>query len=596
MLPFLRIALASGLVFGLVASGIDRVEEQRDAVEELAADRGAASAGGVLLAWLADLDAPSPPADTPAWVVTAAPPTPVPATDYAAVVDARRRDRAWRAAALVPPTVDRPSLVALEGDRFLVLPARGATGADPAAPPLDREGLAAEFERLRREAARAEAELRAAELHARLAGASAETRAAVEELRAEAEAARARGDTTGAAAIDAVRALTEGAAGAMEQAAREAPRVVTEGDRTTVVTGSVTVDVPAVVIPGLPSGPWGAGVKVPMVTIDLPALTVPPTSIPVPPTPPPLPPGDWTRTVAWWPAIEADITARTGIPLQAGGEPPGGRLVLPAFRLAGEPVWSLPTGPAAAAVGAFDATGFLLLLAALGWVGVEVGMVRRRRSQERARGQARDEVLQRLSHELRTPAAAVRSLVDALDRDQSQSPEERRQFLGLVRSEAERLAAGIDRLLQAARGDTELRIDPVPMDLAEWADGVAARWSSRLPGLARVGDGPLPVTADPDRLDEAVDALLDNAIKHGGPGVTLGVSAGRFWVEDDGLGVDPADRARILRKFERVEGRVNDAGGHGLGLWAVGEVARAHGGRLSVEGRSRFVVTLGTPR
>ena len=70
---------------------------------------------------------------------------------------------------------------------------------------------------------------------------------------------------------------------------------------------------------------------------------------------------------------------------------------------------------------------------------------------------------------------------------------------------------------------------------------------------------------------------------------------GRVTVEDDGPGIAPKDRARVLQKFERIEGRVNDPGGHGLGLWAVGEVARAHGGRLTIEGTNRFVIALRTP-
>lgn len=605
MPPLLRLLAAAGVVTLLVASGIRRVEEHRDAVQELAADRGAASVGGVLLAWLADLDADHLPRDPTTWSFGAVAPEhrPLQGLPWAEAVQERRRERARRAAATVPLDQDRPTLVTWEGDTFLVMPARGVVTArvahpaayelatregapapDPAELRRSREELAAEAARLRDELARAEAQARAAELQASLQEAAEETRAAVEELRAEAERLRDRGDRPGAAAVDAARALAEAAAQAVEGAAAEAP--VPTQDHSAIQTAPVPFDVPPIVIPS----PDGTGT---LFEVDLPALLLPTTSIPVPPPSAPLPPGDWTRTVAWWPSIEADIIQRTGILLQAGGEPPGGRLVLPAFRLEGEPVWSLPSRPTAAAVGAFDATRLLLLLGGIGWLAVEVGLSRRRSTQERATAQARDEVLQRLSHELRTPAAAVRSLVDAIDRDPGQSADGRRQFLALVRGEAERLAVGIDRLLQAARGEARLRIDPVPMDLAEWADGVAARWRARLPGLERVGGGPIPVVADPERLDEAVDALLDNAIKHGGPAVKLGVAAGRLWVEDDGIGLDPRDRERVLKKFGRVEGRVNDAGGHGLGLWAAGEVARAHGGRIGIEGRNRFVLTLG---
>ena len=107
----------------------------------------------------------------------------------------------------------------------------------------------------------------------------------------------------------------------------------------------------------------------------------------------------------------------------------------------------------------------------------------------------------------------------------------------------------------------------------------------------------MAVTEKPTALDPldflAVDALLDNATKYGGPNVTLTVGPARIAVEDDGEGIPVKDRARVVQKFERREGRVNDPGGHGLGLWAVAEVARAHRGRLVLEAGSRFVLVLG---
>ncbi|MFN7145629.1 MAG: sensor histidine kinase, partial [Myxococcota bacterium] len=296
-------------------------------------------------------------------------------------------------------------------------------------------------------------------------------------------------------------------------------------------------------------------------------------------------------TVAWWPPLQADIEARTGIPLQVGGAPPRARAILPGHRLAGVPVWSLPTPETEATIDLFDGGTLLWLVVLTGVFGWELVAWRRSVTLERDRQSARDGILQRLSHELRTPAASVRSLVDALDLPGT-TEAERQQFRDLARSEAERLSTGIDRLLQAARGDATLRIDPVPLDLAAWAEAVRARWSPRLPGLLVQAAHPSPAVADPERLDEAVDALLDNARKYGGPNVTLTVAPDRIVVEDDGEGIPAKDRARVAQKFERMEGRVNDPGGHGLGLWAVAEVARAHGGKLAIDGPSRFVVTL----
>lgn len=300
------------------------------------------------------------------------------------------------------------------------------------------------------------------------------------------------------------------------------------------------------------------------------------------------------QLVAWWPEVEAAAEARAGVPLQLGGEPPKARLAVGAASLVGPALWALPTRDTETRVSLFPgwSAGVLVLSVLLllnEWRGARAEAARTRDQQS-----TRDAILQRLSHELRTPAASVRSLVDAME-SPGTTEAERQQFMDLARSEAMRLSTGLDRLLQAARGATVVRVDRVPLDLYEWAEATRARWLARLPGLTVEGRTPCPASADPERLDEAVDALLDNARKYGGPNVVLTVTPERISVEDDGEGIAPRDRARVLNKFERVEGRVNDPGGHGLGLWAAGEVARAHRGRLTIEGANRFVLTLGAP-
>lgn len=593
-----RVLVILGL-FGWTLSGVpERVQQQRAAVADLAAERGAASAGGALLAAMADLKALGPAEDDGVW--TLVPGTPcggIPAaTGYQDAVNAVRGVRACKALTLVPEGATTPRLAVVDGDAYLVLPgpvawqagsnlyfenlevtdlrdlrmtearsvvvaepgaypappappaapapaAEVATPAPPAPPPdppaapdlpfppdFDGDPAAA--------AARDLAEARLAEANARLAQKAAELAGQAADLDRlqvmEADEANRTGVRMGRTVIQTLQALGE--------------------------LGIVEFDV----------GELGEPAPAP------PSLLLSPA------------------TVAWWPPVQAQVEAQTGIPLQVGGDPPHARAILPGHRLAGVPVWSLPTPATEGAFDLLDGGAALWLIILAGLLVREYVMFNRAQGDERDRQAARDTILQRLSHELRTPAASVRSLVDALAHPNT-SDAERSQFLDLVRSEAERLSVGIDRLLQAARGDASVKVDPVQLDLAEWAEGVRARWVARLPGLIVHADRPSPALADPERLDEAVDALLDNARIYGGPDVVLGVSADRISVEDNGEGVPPRDRARILDKFERIEGRVNDPGGHGLGLWAVGEVARAHGGKLTIEGSSRFVITLGRP-
>lgn len=506
-------------LFGWAVAGVpDWVQAQRDAVAELAAERGAASAGGALLARIGDLRVVGEGEAPGVWRVaaetTCAPAVAVQPT-YADAVEAVRGQRACEAARRVAHGRGA-SVVEVDGDPFLVVPS--AIGA------------VEEIEE-------------------------------IEEIEA-------------IEAIEAIEDVTVGVA----------------SGRVTVVVGGESVDVAVPV-------PLDANKRLVIETLGALGILGPEQTAYLlradPETPVPTAAAS-AATVAWWPPLQAEIEARTGIPLQVGGAPPLARAILPAHRLTGVPVWSLPTPETEAAIDLLDG-GTIIWMLLLGALLAREGWAWRRDAGiEQDRQTTRDAILQRISHELRTPAASVRSLVDALALPDV-SEAERAQFRELARSEAERLATGIDRLLQAARGETRVSIDPVPLDLAAWADAVRARWATRLPTLVVEATRPSPAVADPERLDEAVDALLDNATKYGGPNVTLTVAPGRIAVEDDGEGIPPKDRARLVQKFERREGRVNDPGGHGLGLWAVTEVARAHRGRLVVEGRSRFVLVLGAP-
>lgn len=222
-----------------------------------------------------------------------------------------------------------------------------------------------------------------------------------------------------------------------------------------------------------------------------------------------------------------------------------------------------------------------------------IGFVLFGQARAQAEQQGRRELMQRLSHDLRTPAASVRSLASAL-RSDAVPDAERATFLELLDHEATRLAGGLDRMLRAARGEP-LVVRREPGDLAEWVEQVQLRWLHRVPTLTLDAPASLPWRYDRERLDEAIDALIDNAVKHGGPTVSLSLrqrdGTAELRVQDDGPGVDPTVRKQL---FERSV-RGDDSAGHGLGLWAAQEVAEAHGGHIALEDPSTFLLTLETP-
>jgi len=295
-----------------------------------------------------------------------------------------------------------------------------------------------------------------------------------------------------------------------------------------------------------------------------------------------------------WRALSRDVAREAGVSLYVG---PPGESRWPALTAA------LTEGPELNAnPGEFDLPFLIdgVIAALLGlpllFVLLELFLLQLTRTQEKAEAATRAALLARISHELRTPAAAVRSLLDALAIEGAVPAGERPQYLGLISDEAGRLSEGVERLLHAARGGGSRPLAKARVDLVAWAEAAAARWSTRLDGLTLDAPGALLIEADPDRLDEAIDALLDNARKYGAAPVALTLRAtrggARLVVEDAGPGVPRRHRRAIFDRLARVEGRPGDPGGFGLGLWAAREVARAHGGDLRLEGTNRFALTL----
>lgn len=197
------------------------------------------------------------------------------------------------------------------------------------------------------------------------------------------------------------------------------------------------------------------------------------------------------------------------------------------------------------------------------------------------------------SHELRTPLTILRAEIDsALSR--RGGPDSMEGALVSARDETEHLIRIAEGLLVLARAhDGRIPILTEDVGLQTLVDGSVAAHSA----LAASNDVRLDahvagagVRLDPTRARQALDNLVDNAIRHSPPGGTVRISAaaedGRttFAVEDDGPGFDPEVLEGPFRAFHRGQGA--DYPGSGLGLTIVAAVADAHHGTVSTENRA----------
>ena len=197
-------------------------------------------------------------------------------------------------------------------------------------------------------------------------------------------------------------------------------------------------------------------------------------------------------------------------------------------------------------------------------------------------GEAKDDFLRGVSHNLQTPLTSIRAYADQLS---GERPDRR---LVIIAEQSERLSRMVRQLLTVSRlesGTLKPRIEvlaPGPRVRRAWE----AIGASQVPfELDDRSEGWLAL-ADPDQLDQVLWALLDNAVKYGGGAqVEAAIEADpsadrvRIVVSDRGPGIATADAGRLFSRFERGS-RSTDGSGSGLGLYVSRELIRAMGGEL----------------
>jgi PAS domain S-box-containing protein len=199
-----------------------------------------------------------------------------------------------------------------------------------------------------------------------------------------------------------------------------------------------------------------------------------------------------------------------------------------------------------------------------------------------------------ISHELRTPMAAVYGAAETLlHRHDQLPPQQRRQLLEMIATQGTRLRQITEEVLlttQLDRGDVAVVHEPVDIaDLARASvETIRSQLAEPVPVELEVPAGVATASGDADRIQQVLVNLLDNAVKYGGGApVTVRVEPTngvvRVSVADAGPGITLADQERIFEKFFRADPQLARApSGTGLGLYISRELARRMGGRLEV--------------
>jgi signal transduction histidine kinase len=186
------------------------------------------------------------------------------------------------------------------------------------------------------------------------------------------------------------------------------------------------------------------------------------------------------------------------------------------------------------------------------------------------------------SHELRTPVTIARGHLEILP---EKSPE-----VAIALDELNRVERIVERLLILATSDQQDFVLPETIDVESFLEDVFLRWAEMAPRSWQLGSLVQGVVqADPEALREALDALLENAVKYTEPQTEIELSSRAegdllvINVRDAGRGISADAVGQIFERFARADAaRSRAEGGVGLGLAIVAAIAKAHGGSCTV--------------
>lgn len=244
----------------------------------------------------------------------------------------------------------------------------------------------------------------------------------------------------------------------------------------------------------------------------------------------------------------------------------------------------------------------LLLVFCLAWL-------IRNLNRQRRLDQVKNEFINNLTHELKTPVFSSSLLIKMIRQRMNGQHEKVEEYLNLMEKENTQMKGHIEKVLELASlesGRYELNLQP--QHLHSLVKELASRYELKLKeqggalalNLAAKND---EVLIDPVHIQNALENIFENAIKYNPEAVDLVLSTSeleeqlRIEIQDNGIGIAPEHQKKIFEKFYRIPmGDLHTVKGFGLGLSYVKQIIEAHQGEVSVESRkgkgTKFIIVL----
>ena len=227
-------------------------------------------------------------------------------------------------------------------------------------------------------------------------------------------------------------------------------------------------------------------------------------------------------------------------------------------------------------------------------------------SRERDLEDLRRELFRAVSHDLRTPVASIRAMIEGINDGVVTDDDTVRRYLRTTQNEVENLGELINDLFELTQLDAgvmSLHLDTASLGdlVSDTLEGMSIQASSRQVNLeGSVDDAIPPINLDVRRVQRVLYNLIQNSIRHTPADGTIIVKANdssqevQIEITDTGAGISDEDKPHIFETFYRADNsRARDSGGAGLGLAIAKGIVEAHGGRIWVESKEGAGSTFG---
>ncbi len=228
-------------------------------------------------------------------------------------------------------------------------------------------------------------------------------------------------------------------------------------------------------------------------------------------------------------------------------------------------------------------------------------------TEKKRQEEIRKDFVANISHELRTPISIIKGYLETLVEGKIEDQQQTKEFLEILQKNSNRMDNIVKDLLQLSRIESGLDpVRPVQILLKEHIEKNVVLFkplSQKKKQILTVNiPSDLKLMADPEKLNQVITNLLDNAIKYTKESGKIEISALKkddkttLHIKDNGVGIPERDLLRIFERFYRVDrARSRTLGGTGLGLSIVKHIVEAHGGTVSVKSTptkgSKFTLT-----